>query len=723
MQFQTTYASFLAYIPILLFLFIINGVILWRRYQSRRALVERVQELEELSDAGRAIVAAQLDLNALSQLIVSEADKIIDTSTFQLGFFSGHFFHLQVWTVASQPQEPRTFDLREGGGLVSWVRDNKTSLLIRDFEQELNDLPAPPRYGGGTPPRSAIFIPLISGGDEVLGVLGAQSDQAYHFNEKHVRQLTIIANQAAAAIANGRLFVQERQRGAQIALIAAITQQINAADNLEEVFVRVVTLTRETFNFFQVNIFYLEPSNKMLYLRASSTAALLQYDIHFSRDDSLVGAATSLQKTIIANDARQDTRFVSAVGIPEVDESWAQVRSVFVTPLIVDDVCWGVLEVLDTEINRFDEQETEVLETLAAGVALALQKAQQLLRQRVQAWLTTARLQIANAISQSNGLSDLMSRVTRATVMLVGVDGAGILLWEPDREWYVPGELYGDFSPEVKSAFDSARPLAIGDWRALDAVHVSHEPYLSTRPWSWLPISHQRHPQRTTWLWPLLFDQHLRGVLFVVQSATRADTPTTTSLLRSTADGRFVSPELQARRQELLADIAHQVGQALERIQLRLAQEEEAWVNTALLQVAEAVNSLIDLNEILRTIVRFVPMLVGVETCVVLIWNDREELFELGPSYGVSEMGLGLLATLQIDRDELYGYLRQQSAFGAEHTDVPHYVVDLPPWLGQVLETEAARAVPLRAQGRFVGMLLVGFESNGTNFNGRRLNI
>ncbi len=706
---------------ILLLILIISTLVLSRRYQSRRTLMRRVRELEELSEAGRAIVAAQLDLDALSQLIVHEADKIIDTRTFQLGFFEGDFFQRKVWNVGGVSQEPQSFDLREGGGLVSWVRDNKTFLLIRDLQNELEELPTTPRYSGGSVPRSAIFIPLISG-DEVLGVLGAHSDVPYHFDETHVRQLTIVANQAAAAVANGRLLMQERQRAAQIALIAAITQQINAADNLEEVFKRVVYLTRETFGFFEVNIFYLEPSDKTLYLRASSNETLTQYDIKFTQNDSLVGSATLSGKTIIANDARRDERFVSAVGIPPVDESWTQVNSVFVTPLIVDDVCWGVLEVLDTPRDRFVPSETEVLETLAAGVAIAIQKAQQMLRQRVQAWLTTARLQVANAISESQGLEQVLNHVTRATVLLVGVESVGVLLWEPEREQYVPGELYGSVSDEVMAAFHT-RPLKIGQWRALDAVHVSREPYLSTRPWPWLnkQTPNETQTQPATWLWPLLFDQRLLGVLFITQPPNEQETAMP---LSTTPDGRTLFPELRARRAELLTDIAHQLGQVLERIRLRRAQEEEAWVNTALLQVAEAVNSLLDLNEILSTIVRFVPMLVGVESCLVLIWHAGEDLFELGPSYGLSEMGLGLLDTLHLDRAELYGYLRQQAKLGAEHyTDAPHYVVDLPPWLGQVLEAAAAQAVPLRAQGRFVGMMLVGFQPDEVSFDGRRLNI
>jgi len=54
---------------------------LLRRRRSRQALVERVAELEALSAAGRAIVAAELDVDALCHLIAEQAGQVIDRTT------------------------------------------------------------------------------------------------------------------------------------------------------------------------------------------------------------------------------------------------------------------------------------------------------------------------------------------------------------------------------------------------------------------------------------------------------------------------------------------------------------------------------------------------------------------------------------------------------------------------------------------------------------------
>jgi serine phosphatase RsbU (regulator of sigma subunit) len=166
------------------------------------------------------------------------------------------------------------------------------------------------------------------------------------------------------------------------------------------------------------------------------------------------------------------------------------------------------------------------------------------------------------------------------------------------------------------------------------------------------------------------------------------------------------------RRDELLQSIAQLTAQGLESAHLRAAQQEEAWVNTALLQVAEAVNSLTDLNDILDSIVRLVPLLVGVDTVFILIWNDERGIFQAGPSYGVSTMGRGLVETLEIDRQEFLSLSPQMAAeFDTPGPRTSHYALRVPAWLQSVLNTNTAYNFPLVARGRVVGAMIVGLSA------------
>lgn len=511
------------WLVILLVSLALTAYVLSRRYQSRKALMQRVTELEALRTAGRTIVESQHDVEALSELIANEAGLVIDNSTFQVGLFEGALYHILFWRVDGEKQEPTTFDLTENSGLVGWVRETKRPLLVRDFPLEVDSLPARPRYTSERPPRSALFLPLLSGEDSI-GIIAAQHHLPNHFDEDDLKRLSIIANQAGSAFANARLFSQ-----------------------LQE-----------------------------------------------------------------------------------------------------------------------------------------------------QAWLTTAQLQIANTIGREQEMEPLVEATTRLTAMLVGTAFCGVLVWDYEFETYRWVNGYAQHHE-----IDEARmpvQIDVGDWSALDAVHVGRELLETDRIPHWLRP--YLPPNTPLLLQPVIApNNYLMGVLLIEQ----------------TESGETA---VQQRRIELLTSIAQYLGQAIDNTNLRNAQQEEAWVNTALLQVAEAVNNHINLAEILDTIIRLVPMLVGVDKALILIRDEETELFGVGPTFGMDEMGIGMINTLSLSRPEL----NQLAVEETSSSQTVHYFrIKLEDWLQKSLDVPVALAFPLRARGQLVGILLIGTEEQ--LFSSRRLNI
>ncbi|HEX6384530.1 MAG TPA: GAF domain-containing protein, partial [Anaerolineae bacterium] len=693
-------------VSILIVSLLLSAYVLWRRYRSRRFLVQRIAELEALSAAGRAIVTAELDVGALSELIAREAGRVIDNSTFQVGLFEDGLYHILFWSINGQEQEtPRTFDLRENSGMVGWIRDSKQPLLVRDFHREMDALPARPRYVSVTPPRSAVFIPLISG-EDVIGVIAAQSSLPNRFDEEDLRRLMILANQAAAAIAHARLYAQAKQRAAHLELVGKIARQINTSHDQAEIFDQVVRLTRHTFGLHPVSIFAVDPQTGDAMMEASSATELLEHNLRLAPGEGLVGAAIATRETVVSNNTGEDERFIAHIGPPSATLATVTC-SEMVIPLVVNGEVLGVLDLQSPQAGAFTAAEKATLEALAAEVAIALDKVRQLARQREQAWITTAQLQVAEAISRSADLDELVTAVTRLTPMLVGVSFCSILLWDEDTAVYRGTSLYCCTVDTTAPDFDEIQ-VAIGDWPALDAVHVGQQALTTHKIPAWLKRAVGALSLAEATLFPISVASRVFGVMIVGPFEAAA--------------GDNGGGDSYSRREELLYDIAGQTAQAIESAYLRNAQQEEAWVNTALLQVAEAVNSLIDLNEILDTIIRLIPMLVGVESAIILIWDEEEQVFRVGPSHGIDDMGLGLLATLQLDRDEFAAITPQSADFLSP--GATHYAIQLPPWMVKVLGTSRAYALPLHARGRLVGALVVGVPSqNGRAMSTRRLNI
>lgn len=674
----------------------LSALILLRRYRSRRLLIARVAELEALSEAGRAIVAAQLNFASLCRLIAAEAGKVIDNRTFQIGLFEGNLYHIHIWTIDGVQQAPRTFDLNDNSGLVGWLRESGQPLLVQDFQREMASLPARPRYISDTPPRSAVFIPLVSG-DRVIGVIAAQSNQPGRFSHDDMRRLMILANQAAAAIANARLFEREQTRASHLELVGQIARQVNAIQDLDELFEQVVRLTQDTFGFSAVNIFGIEPESGEAVIQASSILGMTPGCLRLGPNQGLVGTALASRQTTLSGDTQADSRFLADVGLAGVEAP--ETRAEIVIPLIVDEEMLGVLDVHGAKVGAFATQEQMVLEALAAQIAIAIHKARQFAVQREQAWLTTAQLQMAEAISNSADLEELLETMVRLVPLLTGVADCAFLLWDAEIEAYRAGALYGRLAADQ---FESLA-LPVGAWPPLDAVHVGMSELTTRQPPPW--SNHNEEGEHQYSLYPLVTQGQLLGVMVAGEPPGRSETFETS----------------MQRHSELLRNLAHQATQALESAQLRIAQQEEAWVNTALLQVAEAVNSLIDLNEILHTIVRLVPMLVGVDSCLILIWDEEKQCYYAGPSHGLSEMSRGVVESFEIEPSEFTTVAAQE--MDRLNSETTFYTVRLPPWLQTALAAKTAYAFALNARGRLVGNMMVGPPANGRSLSGRRLNI
>jgi serine phosphatase RsbU (regulator of sigma subunit)/putative methionine-R-sulfoxide reductase with GAF domain len=689
------------YVPWLLLLIVVLAyglMLLYLRYRRvRRSMSTRLVELETLSNAGRALVEAQLDINALAELIAAEASKVVDTGTLQIGLFEGDTYRILFWSKEGERQSPRVFDLSTNPGLIGWIRTSRQALTVGDYETEATQLPSRPRYLSDNPPRSGVFIPLLSG-QNILGVVAAQSQQAHRFSVDDVRRLTILANQAAAAISNAYLYEKERARAAQLALVGKIAQRVNVMQDLDEIMQAVVHLTREQFGLHPVSILIMDHEAGVASLYASTFPNQIQQRIHIPPGYGLIGTALVQQTTVVSNETRRDPRFVDRLKDAPFDIPLST-RAELATPLIVDNQLLGVLDVQSETPGVFGAQEEMVFEALAAQVATAIYKNQQWSAQREQAWLTTARLQVAEAIGQSATLEEVLDAITRLVPLLIGAETCVILIWDGENEVYLGSWEYGLDDPAKEICLQCRLP--IGAWSPLDAVHVGMENLETdkTPPWQESPVPTQR------WgLFPLIAKGRIEGVI----------------IISNVVDDQITGVALTALQTDLLKQITLQVGQAIAGERFQLAQQEEAWVNTALLQVAEAINSLIDLNEILDTIVRFVPMLVGIQRCAILIWDEESGKFHAGPTYGLSEMSLGLLHSFEIDAGEfpvLDGRVNERLPAAT------HFTVQLTPWWQSVLESDTALIFPLYARASLVGALVTSLLPTGHMISGRRLNI
>ena len=583
---------------------------------ARRELTQRMAELSTIENVGRTIAQAQLDVDELCWLLYMQASRVVDTTIFHLGLFSGDDYTIRLWMREGQQEPQQTFRLASGAGLVSWLRESRQPILVRDFERERESLPAKPVYVSDQPPSAAMFVPLLAG-DTAIGTVSTQSYRRQAYGEADLRVLSAMANQAAVAIQKAQLYSQERKRRRQLETIARVSQQVTATLELSELFKQTVHLVRDSFGYYHVAIYSADPERKTVAFRQSASAG--EQDIHFDVEwgQGLIGWVAAHGQAVMVNDVENDRRYRC---IEALDET----QSELAVPLCLDSELVGVLDVQSDQRHAFGPDDLFILKTLGDQIAIAIHEARLYEAERQQAWFSTALLQVADASSRLSDMNEVMSTIVRLTPILAGVDRCAILLWEPEIETFRPTQTHG-LPPELRKAFEGMT-FPPGTVPALDALRRDQRSGVRPQPVqvdtslddSLLPPSLvQTFDIQEMVLLPLLARGDLLGAM-LVDYAGRPHAFTERSL-------------------DMLSGIANQAALVVQNARLLQAQQEEAYVSMALLQVAEAISRSTDMDAALGAVTRVTPMLVGVESCALYLWDSETSTFVPCQQYGLHE--------------------------------------------------------------------------------------
>jgi serine phosphatase RsbU (regulator of sigma subunit)/putative methionine-R-sulfoxide reductase with GAF domain len=423
-----------------------------------------LRELELLNEVSRAIIRSELDVDALCDLVYRESSKILDTSWFHLALFDGTRYTLKVRVIDGVRQPPLTVDLSENEGLMGWVRRTGRALLVEDFTLELGSLPAQPRYQSDRPPRAGIYVPLLAG-DDVLGTISVQSEQANAFDSNDLRLLSLIADSAAAAIAKARAYAALRDRIRQLELIGNVSRKAAMILDLDELLPLVVRLIRNEFRYFHVHLFTMDPGSGQLVFRASTATGESFWRERNRRiriGEGIVGYVAETRKPRMVNDVSIEPRFI--LDIPGTVAELA-------VPMLIGDDLIGVLDVQSDVINAFDDKDLFVITTLADQIAVAIQSANAYTEQQEEAWTLAALLQTAENIARATDLDSLLDTIVRLPPLLVGADHCAVFLYRRDSQAFVPAAAFG-WSRDLCGAL-LHQPIRDGDAPLLDEVRDS----------------------------------------------------------------------------------------------------------------------------------------------------------------------------------------------------------------------------------------------------------
>jgi sigma-B regulation protein RsbU (phosphoserine phosphatase) len=503
-----------------------------------------------------------------------------------------------------RPRSPVALQVELGQGLIGEAAASGEQIIVNDVKRD-------PRYrfiASLPETRSEAAIPLKLGG-RVLGVLDVQSDQVDAFHPNDLLILQALADTIARAVEAARLYDNLRRRADQLALVAEVSNSVSSSLELKTLMNNVATLIHERFGYLYVHLFSVHSNRRLIQYVAGSGARsrdLVGYTLSLDEPQGIIPWVAREGQTVLANDVKRDERYRPSPFPPE------NTKSELCVPLRYGDEVVGILDIQSDRRSAFTEDDRLIFEAVADNIATAIHNADLYRSERWRRQVVDGLREVAGLISADASVDDVFEAILSELDRNLPVDISAIWLLEDD-ELYLAACHNCDEDALEKALYENPDAYE----RLMNALYAS-EPII-------------RKPTDPIWVTGLTagFAQDYSGLAVPMRVG---DQPYGVITISHSTPGRY-GHEAKA----MASTFASYAAVAIENARLYDMAQEQAYASAALLQVAQAVVSLSDLDEILGAIIRIMPILVGVERAALYQWDSEEKRFRPSQQFGLSQ--------------------------------------------------------------------------------------
>lgn len=676
-------------------------------FAAHRVAVEhfRLNQLNLVREVS-AQIANVMDVDELARRVTELIQK-----TF-------HYYYVSIFTrepgaqklhfrsSASAPRKGRRkaqtqLEVELGQGLIGQAAQTGERIVVEDVraDQRFRFIPNLPET------KSEVVLPLKLE-DRVLGVLDVQSNQLLSFHPNDLLILDALAANIARAVEGAQLYGDLRRRADQLELIAEVSDAVTSSLDLSNVMHKAVDLIHEKFGFPYAHLFTVHPNRRLIIYEAGSGVRSQKqegYAIPLDAQHGIIPWVARTGEVILANDVSQEERYVSSPFLPD------NTNSELCVPLLFDQEVVGILDVQSDKLDAFPEEDRMLFEAVADNIASAIHNVDLYSSEQWRRQVADSLREVAVLLSANVGVEQVLDEILTELNNTLPVDVSAIWLFE-DGDLYLAA-VNGCDADSLEEARRNSPEASI----AMMSVLISEQPVI-------------RRSGDTMWPSGLAaeFEENYSSIAAPLRVG---DQPVGILTLAHSTPGRY-GHEAQA----VTTTFASYAAVAIENARLYDSAQEQAYASAALLQVAQAVVSLNDLDEILGTIIRIMPILVGVDRCVLFLWDPDKETFCPYEEYGLSEDDEMEFweGEYPLNASPLLGAAHDQARLLAIPVDETESLED---WMAKKTLDEASEnaalagnhqlllTVPLLIKNDIFGVLLVQEAPGGLRFRARRLDI
>jgi sigma-B regulation protein RsbU (phosphoserine phosphatase) len=594
---------------------------------------------------------------------------------------------------------PLAFEVEVGQGLIG-------SAAASGLVMNVPDVRADPRYRFTDllpATRSEVAIPLMLN-DRVLGVLDVQSNRQGAFHPNDLLVLEALADNIARAVEGARLYSDLRRRADQLTFLSDVSRRVASTLDLKSNMEESARLVQERFGYQYVSLFTVHPNRRLIEFEAGSgvrSPALRGYSIPLQDELGIIPWVAREGKTLLANDVSSEPLYRLSPVQPK------NTKSELAVPLVFGDRVLGVLDIQSERRNAFTEDDRLMFEAVAGTIAASIRNADLYRTEQWRRRVADSLREVAGLLSKHIGVDEALQALLIELERNLPVEVS--VIWLIDQRGFYVAAVHGADAEAIEQTRNSSPEVkSIADELMQSGSAIIRQP---SDP-----------------LWPTgKAAGFSRDYSSLVVPMRVGDRPIGLLALAHREPGRYGH-----EASGMAETFASYAAVAIENSRLYDATQEQAYASAALLQVAQVVASPAALDEVLGTILRTMPILLGVSSAALYGWDATRRCH-----VPHAEFGLSPAARAEVwDREFSEGQFRlldeasilgEATGCALDRSEGPQSWTTLIPARhpdrGLTQGRRLLIAVPVVVKNEALGVLLVEEGEDASKFRARRLEI